>query len=296
MLFVSNIIIIIQCSYHHHSGDTGADTARRMTGIPPSANFFSFCYPCEHSRQHRSNLAIHRDPHLPPPAGHRPPPPAYEESFDHPSPLVYEQSAQAAGSPAGGGQLKDTRPPTQSEYSAQNWNAKDPFVFFLCNGGFVYFDYRYEICGIEAVTFDSSKEVNTLLHATRSSSAVFFAQHSVISEKVVEHLTQCGRWWPVTVDEVAKTYSHFAWICPCEAVGGTRFTRWGGFAYLRQTAPQCGVYYPVYTNEKPEEYVRDTDIIAVAEALIKLRDSEERRRDVIPSRQQPQTARSDEGL
>ena len=169
-------------------------------------------------------------------------------------------------------------------------------MFFLCNGGFVYFDYRYEICGIEAVTFDSSKEVNTLLHATRSSSAVFFAQHSVISEKVVEHLTQCGRWWPVTVDEVAKTYSHFAWICPCEAVGGTRFTRWGGFAYLRQTAPQCGVYYPVYTNEKPEEYVRDTDIIAVAEALIKLRDSEERRRDVIPSRQQPQTARSDEGL
>ena len=148
-----------------------------------------------------------------------------------------------------------------------------------------------KICGIEAVTWDSSKEDHTHLNAARSSSAVFFAQHSVISEDVVEHLTQCGRWWPVTLDEVAKTYSHFAWICPCEAVGGTRLmmmsfncsfrnknaTRWGGFAYLRQTAPQGGMHYPVYTNEKPEEYVRDTDIIAFAEALIKLRDSEERR-------------------
>ena len=88
------------------------------------------------------------------------------------------------------------------------------------------------------------------------------------------------------MDEVAKTYSDFAWIGPCEFVGGTIFTRWGGFAYRRAVAQdnsrRTGVYYPVYTNEKPEEYVGDTDGVAVAEALIKLRDSEGRRRDVIP--------------
>jgi hypothetical protein len=166
-----------------------------------------------------------------------------------------------------------------------HWNDKDPFVLFLCNGGFVYFDRRYAICGIQAVTFDSSKEAHSHLHATSSSSAVFFAQPSVISEKVVEHLTRCGRWWPVTVDEVAGTYSDFAWIGPCEFVGGTIFTRWGGFAYRRaaqDNTRQTGVYYPVYANEKPEEYVGDTDSVAIAEALINLRDSEGQRRDVIP--------------
>jgi hypothetical protein len=175
--------LCIQSRYlHHHRGDTGADTARRMTGIPPSAIFFSFSYPCEHSQQHRSNLA---------------------------------------------GQLNDTRAPTHSRYSARiGHNNKDFFVLFLCNGGFVYFDSSKEICGIEAVTWDSGKEVTTHLNATRSSSAVFFAQHSVISEDVVEHLTQCGRWWPVTLDEVGKTYSHFAWICPCEAVAFDHADRW----------------------------------------------------------------------
>ena len=46
-----------------------------------------------------------------------------------------------------------------------HWNNKDPFVLFLCNGGFVYFDYKYEICGVRAVSFDSSKDANTHLRS-----------------------------------------------------------------------------------------------------------------------------------
>ena len=54
-------------------------------------------------------------------------------------------------------------------------NFKDPFVLFLCNGGFVYFDYKYEICGIRAVSFDSSKEANV----TGRSASPFFLSLSL---------------------------------------------------------------------------------------------------------------------
>jgi hypothetical protein len=219
---------------------TGADTAR-AAGIPPSANFFSFSYPCEHTRQHLSHL-VH--------------------------------------------QLNGTPWAEYLKCVGGHWNDKDPFVLFLCNGGFVYFDHRYAICGIQAVTFDSSKEAHTHLHATSSSSAVFFAQPSVISEKVFQYLTLCGRWWPVTVDEVARTYPDFAWIGPCEFVGDTIFTRWGGFAYrpvvAHDNTRRTCVYCPVYINEKPFDYIGETDSVAVAEARINLRDSEGRRRDMIP--------------
>ena len=58
-------------------------------------------------------------------------------------------------------------------------NFKDPFVLFLCNGGFVYFDYKYEICGIRAVSFDSSKEANKHLHVTGRSASPFFLSLSL---------------------------------------------------------------------------------------------------------------------
>jgi hypothetical protein len=109
------------------------------------------------------------------------------------------------------------------------------------------------------------------------------------------------------MDEVARTYPDFAWIGPCEFEGGTIFTRCSGFAYrpvvAQDNTRRTGVYCPLYTNEKPEEYVGDTDSVAVAEARINLRDSEGRRRDVIPFKcdgtihmpaavlQQPQTLR-----
>ena len=56
---------------------------------------------------------------------------------------------------------------------------KDPFVLFLCNGGFVYFDYKYEICGIRAVSFDSSKEAHKHLHVTGRSASPFFLSLSL---------------------------------------------------------------------------------------------------------------------
>ena len=59
------------------------------------------------------------------------------------------------------------------------WDDKDPFVLFLCNGGFVYFDYKYEICGIRAVSFDSSKEANKHLHVTGRSASPFFLSLSL---------------------------------------------------------------------------------------------------------------------
>ena len=99
--------------------------------------FFSFSYPCEHSRQYRSQLA------------------------NLPTDLANYYDAS-------GWELKDLKE-----------GLKDPFVLFLCNGGFVYFDYKYEICGIRAVSFDSSKEANKHLHVTGRSASPFFLSLSL---------------------------------------------------------------------------------------------------------------------
>ena len=96
--------------------------------------FFSFSYPCEHSRQYRSQLA------------------------NLPTDSVMANYVDACGG---------------------RWDDKDPFVLFLCNGGFVYFDYKYEICGIRAVSFDSSKEANKHLHVTGRSASPFFLSLSL---------------------------------------------------------------------------------------------------------------------
>ena len=119
-------------------------------------------------------------------------------------------------------------------------NERDPFVQFLLNGGFIYFDFQYEICAINSVGFEASDEYDTAF----GTSAIFFAQPAHISPTCMAELDRLERWWPVTVSDVQDSGGlvYFAWILPSEYVGDMIFPPLGGFAYLTGTQ---GFFYPV---------------------------------------------------
>ena len=128
----------------------------------------------------------------------------------------------------------------QQQQHAPPWNERDPFVQFLLNGGFIYFDFQYEICAINSVGFEASDEYDTAF----GTSAIFFAQPAHISPTCMAELDRLERWWPVTVSDVQDSGGlvYFAWILPSEYVGDMIFPPLGGFAYLTGTQ---GFFYPV---------------------------------------------------
>ena len=143
-------------------------------------------------------------------------------------------------------------------------NFNDPFVRWMLEGAFLYFDFKYDIVGINAVsleTYDAGGDA----HKMEVTSALYFGQSVNMQQDAIDVLHRRGRWWPVTTNlsqgltptaAAEDAYTHFAWVLPSEFLGAHIFARGGGFAYRskRQTSDQ-GVFFPVVnqTSHEPEK-------------------------------------------
>jgi hypothetical protein len=108
-------------------------------------------------------------------------------------------------------------------------NQLDPFVQWLCTGAFVYFDFKFDIVAINAMSFDE-------LGKEQSASAIYYGEPCELPIMAIEPLHDLGRWWPISVGRLRKTFgfTHFAWVVPSEFLGDHIFTNSGGFAYLHE--------------------------------------------------------------
>jgi len=136
------------------------DSAKVRAAIPPSAKFYAFCHPvCVQRAAADGNYA---------------PLDAVEmvkiKEYNH---------AESAFKALEGSSI----------------NRKDPFVAWLCTGGFVYFDYKFDIVAINALYFEQLAD---------STTALYYGEASVFPQMAIEPLWDMGRWWPVTALHIRK--------------------------------------------------------------------------------------------
>jgi len=134
-----------------------------------------------------------------------------------------------------------------------NLDFNDPNAMFFIFGGFVYFDVNFNVTGVNAVAgHQKMSNKNQLM--------LLFEESQVLTVSTALALEQEKRWGNVTLPLlVEKGAKHLAWIVPGEKLGGVRFPRFGGFAFLFQPlesllkvpAPTlskkagCGMFYPM---------------------------------------------------
>ena len=107
----------------------------------------------------------------------------------------------------------------------------DPFVVWLTTGAFMYFDYHFDILGINAVSIQPT-EVRDDKCPVRS---LCMGQPSHLPRSAIEQLHGWGRWSRITIPlPDAFDFTHFAYITPSEFIGDHIFPRSGGFAYLHR--------------------------------------------------------------
>ena len=78
-------------------------------------------------------------------------------------------------------------------------NFNDPFVRWMLEGAFLYFDFKYDIVGINAVsleTYDAGGDA----HKMEVTSALYFGQSVNMQQDAIDVLHRRGRWWPVTTN------------------------------------------------------------------------------------------------
>jgi len=130
----------------------------------------------------------------------------------------------------------------------------DPNAMFFLSGGFVYFDVNFNVTGVNAVAGLNQKLSNKMQHM------LLFGESEILSIASALALHRERRWGNVTLPYLLrKGAKHFAWIVPGEKLGGVRFPRFGGFAFLFQPlesltkgsksaiSPRagCGMFYPM---------------------------------------------------
>jgi len=135
-----------------------------------------------------------------------------------------------------------------------NLDITDPNAMFFIYGGFVYFDVNFNVTGVNAVAGLNQKL------STKNQHMVLFGESQVLIVSSALALQRERRWGNVTLPHLlAKGAKHLAWIAPGEKVGGVRFPRFGGFAFLFQTLESllkvpsstlsnkasCGMFYPM---------------------------------------------------
>lgn len=112
----------------------------------------------------------------------------------------------------------------------------DPFLKLLTVGAFVYFDHKYDIVAINALCFDVVEECTSVL---------YYSTPSVMPSMSVNHLTECQRWWPITLEPlIEQGFTEFAWVLPSEILGDHIFTQSGGFAY-KHSDYRKSKFYPI---------------------------------------------------
>lgn len=138
------------------------------------------------------------------------------------------------GRPGGGGGATE-EPYTWEDtlkISCAGIKQDDSFRSWLHYGGFVYFDHKYDIVAVNAVSFEPKNK-------HKFSGAIFLGNASQVTPLALDTLTEYSRWVPLSVEKrgVLEGFTEFCWIHPCEAIGDLIFPKSGGFAYKRGIEP-----------------------------------------------------------
>ena len=122
----------------------------------------------------------------------------------------------------------------RTEARAMDWG--DPFCNWLLNGGFVYFDHKYDIIAINAIYLGEMK---------KNAKVLYVGAPSKLPDTAISSIDEGKRWVSVTEERFrSQGFTHFAWICPSEFVGDHIYTKSGGFAF-RHRQWEKSEYYPV---------------------------------------------------
>lgn len=124
----------------------------------------------------------------------------------------------------------------QNELAELDIDMADPFLKLLTVGAYVYFDHKYDIIAINALCMDATDECTSTL---------YYSTPSAMPMMSVNHLTECQRWWPVTIQGLLEQgFTDFAWVPPSEILGDHIFTQSGGFAYKHKDYRRSK-FYPI---------------------------------------------------
>jgi hypothetical protein len=156
----------------------------------------------------------------------------------------------------------------------------DPFVKWLTTGAFIYFDYQFDVIGINAVSFEEcGTGAASPAAAPRSTmSALCLGDSSPLPRSAIQPLHDGSRWCQVSEPTLVYSFGfgHFTWINPSEFLGDHIFPMSGGFAYLHSgdvrwepvkgsepevqlTGSQKSRFFPVIKHETAVEHIRTMD-------------------------------------
>lgn len=123
---------------------------------------------------------------------------------------------------------------------------RDPFILLLDKGGFVYFDFKFEIVDIQAFCFADHRSCRK--YGIRNNhSKVFYGKPCRLPQSVIRPLKDVHRWAPLTAKPILDArFTHFAYMLPSEFLGESVFPKSGAFAYLHEN-PAKSLLYPIVT-------------------------------------------------
>lgn len=104
--------------------------------------------------------------------------------------------------------------------------ASDPLVAWLLTGAYVYFDYKYDIVAVNAISFSPEG----------GSSALFLGPACPLPATAIEPLFDGQRWrrLPAAVAAAGLGFARMAWVTPSEFLGDTIYSKSGGLALLHE--------------------------------------------------------------
>ena len=123
------------------------------------------------------------------------------------------------------------------DLQAQGIKTNDPFVTWILCGGFIYYDYIYEILAINAFASDDGVPDGYI------NSCLYLGVPTRMMANCVQSLKEKDRWRQVTHKKLVQHGFHqFVWVTPSEMINNTIFTRNGGFAYRKSKIVEIGGY------------------------------------------------------
>ena len=114
---------------------------------------------------------------------------------------------------------------------------QDPFIRWLVSGAFVYFNYLFDIVGINAISFDGNPHEDKSTAPWFSQLCLPLGESSALPSSAIAPLQGLQRWVAVTDRRLRELFgfSHMAYITPSEFIGDHIFPKNGGFAFLHES-------------------------------------------------------------
>ena len=113
-------------------------------------------------------------------------------------------------------------------------NEADPLVMFLTMGGFIYYDFTFDIVRVNAISLRECETHVAVGSTTMQRSSLCLGESCGLPLSCISPLLERQRWVPVATKHLHEHFgfTHFCWILPSEFLGDHIFTPSGGFAYL----------------------------------------------------------------